>query len=187
MIKTQRAIVKGAARVRCSHGLPPALFRACFVLQMIMGKRKRQCDHHRRLDPALRLVIARAAGKYGGRIGGRARARSMTPLERSVAAMRAMRVRWARTTAEERRAWSDYMRAHQRRFWDGRTLPRKPVRERAPASVGTSPVGELPDVSTLARREPGPPPIPVVVIPRQHRVDPLSEPRKLRPTRRWDV
>jgi hypothetical protein len=101
--------------------------------------------------------------------------------------MRAVRARWARTPAEERRAWSDYMRAHQRRFWDGRTLPRKPIRERAPASVGASPIGEPPAVSTPARHEPTPRPIPVVAIPQRVRVDLMSEPWTLRPAKRWDV
>ena len=157
-----------------------------FVVQMTMSRRKRQRYHHR-LDPALRSAIARAAGTYGGRIGGPARALRMTPLERSIAAMRAVKARWAKTPAQERRAWSDYMRAHQRRFWDGKTLPHKPVRERAPVPVGASPIGEPLAVSTAGRHAPAASPIPVVVIPKRIRVDPLSEPWNLRPGRRYNI
>ena len=132
---------------------------------MGMRGRTRQRYHHR-LDPALRSAIARAAGAYGGRIGGPARAARMTPLERSIAAMRAVKARWAKTPAEERRAWSDYLRAHQRRFWDGR-LPRKPVRARVADPVEAFPVVVPPTVTAPARREPVPPPIPVVVMPRR--------------------
>jgi hypothetical protein len=90
--------------------------------------------------------------------------------------MRAVKARWAKTTVEERRAWSDYMRKHQRRFWDGETLPRKPVPERAPVSVGASPIGVPPAVSTPARHGPAPPPIPLVVVPRRVREPPMVQP-----------
>jgi hypothetical protein len=112
-------------------------------------------------------------------MGGPARASRMPPLERSIAAMRAAKVRWARTSPEERRAWSDYMLAHQRRFWDGRTLPRKPVRAGAPVSVGVSPISGTPvvNVSTVQpESQPAPHPIPVVVIPAPEREPSMARP-----------
>jgi hypothetical protein len=139
-----------------------------------------------KLDPALRSAIARACGKYGGRIGGPARALRLTPLERSRIAMQGGRARASAMTAEERSAWALYMLKHQPRFWNG-TLPRKPVRERAPVSVGASLIGEPPAASTPATREPVPQPIPVVVTPRRERVSLRSGPWQLRPAKRWDV
>jgi hypothetical protein len=65
---------------------------------------RRRHGFHQELDPALRSAIARACGKYGGRIGGPARARRMTPLERSRVAMQGGRARWAKTPPEGRRA-----------------------------------------------------------------------------------
>jgi hypothetical protein len=84
-------------------------------------------------------------------------------------------------TAEERSAWARYMLAHQRRFWDGKTLPRKPVREHAPLSAGVSPVGVPPAVNAPAR-EPAPPPILAVVMPLRAAVVPV-----VRPGMRYDV
>jgi hypothetical protein len=156
---------------------------SCYTAPVAARRRRR---FHQKLDPALRSAIARACGKYGGRIGGPARTRRMTPLERSRIAMQGGRARAASMTAEERRAWSDYMRAHQRRFWDGK-LPRKPVRELDPVSVGASSIGEPPAVSTPATREPVTQPIPVIVKPRRQRVSLPSEPWKLRPAKRWDI
>jgi hypothetical protein len=52
-------------------------------------------------------------------------------------------------------------------------LPPKPLRERV-----TRPVVSMPKP---------PPPPPIVVIPRRERVDPLSEPWKLRPAKRFHV
>jgi hypothetical protein len=102
-------------------------------------------------------------------MGGPARASRMPPLERSIAAMRAAKVRWARTSPEERSAWARYMLQHQRRFWDGRTLPRKPVRERTPVPVGAPQLFELTSVGMSARAcrlsQPPKGAIPVVVIP----------------------
>jgi hypothetical protein len=138
------------------------------------------------LDPAVRSAIARAAGKYGGRIGGPARAQRLTPLERSRIAMQGGRARAASMTAEERREWSDYMRKHQRRFWDGK-LPRKPIRERTPVSVGALPVSVPTGVATRPLRAPVPAPIPVIVTPQRVRVEPLPAPWKLRPAKRFDV
>jgi hypothetical protein len=127
-------------------------------------RRRKQSQHRQRLDPALRAVIARAAGKYGGRIGGPARALRMTPLERSIAAMRAVKARWAQTTVDERRAWARYLLAHQRRFWNGRTLPRKPVRVPMPKLTVAAPKPMPPQPTP----QPTPPqPIPVIVIPRR--------------------
>jgi len=167
--------------MRAVHVLGPSR-TVCrwFVVQMAMNRRTRQRYHHR-LDPALRSAIARAAGAYGGRIGGPARALRMTKLERSIAAMRAVRARWAKTTTEERRAWSDYMRKHQRRFFDGRTLPRKPVRGRAPVAVGASSDSVQPGVSAPPAvhkpvPQPAPQPIPVVVMPHRVQEQPLPQP-----------
>jgi hypothetical protein len=101
--------------------------------------------------------------------------------------MKGGRARAASMTAEERRAWSDYMRRHQRRFWDGETLPRKPVTAGAPVSMGTAQANEWPAVRTPVRREPVPPPIPTVVIPRAPRIDPMAETWKMRPAMRFDV
>jgi hypothetical protein len=153
--------------------------------------RHRQQRYDHRLDPALRSAIVRAAGKHGGHIGGPARARRMTPLERSIAAMRAVRARWERTTAEERRAWSDYMRAHQRRFLDGKTLPRKPAPVHAPEPVSSAPSTVRPIAPPTPARSPclmiPAPPIPTVVIPRPFQTSPLAEPRKVCPGLRFDV
>lgn len=133
------------------------------------------------LDPAVRSAIARAAGKYGGRIGGPARAQRLTPLERSRIAMQGGRARASSMAAEERSAWARYMLKHQRRFFDGRTLPRKPVRGRAPVSVGASSVSVQPRVSAPpAVHKPvpqsAPQPIQVVVMPHRVREQPLPQP-----------
>jgi hypothetical protein len=80
-------------------------------------------------------------------------------------------------TTEERSAWARYMLQHQRRFWDGRTLPRKPVRTRVTEAVSASPGDETRAVSAPARREPVPPQIPVIVIPRRTAVmEPVMRP-----------
>lgn len=90
-------------------------------------------------------------------------------------------------TAEERSAWARYMLQHQPRFWDGRTLPKKPVRARVADSVGVSPVDVPPAVSAPQTREAVPAPIPAIVVPRRPVVEPRFEPWTLRPARRWNV
>src|SRR5262249_55766449 len=107
--------------------------------------------------------------------------------ERSQVAMQGGRARWAKTPPQERRAWSDYMRAHQQRFWDGETLPRKPARQRAPVSIEASPVSVSLGVGARTERQPTFQAIPRIVIPQRERVDPLSEPWKLRPAIRYEI
>jgi hypothetical protein len=115
----------------------------------------------------------------------------MSPLERSIAAMRAVRVRWARTTAEERTAWARYMLAHQRRVGDGKTLPRKPAPVHAPEPVSSAPSTVPPIAPPTPASSPclmiPAQPIPTVVIPRPSQMSPLAEPRKVRPGMRFDV
>jgi hypothetical protein len=155
-----------------------------FAVEIVMRRRRRQ-RYHQQLDPAIRAAIARAAGKYGGRIGGPARALRLTPLERSRIAMQGGRARAASMTTEERSAWAHYMLQHQRRFWDGRTHPRKPVRARDSERV----VSRVPDITT-AKPVTSPHPtalllpsaIPVIVIPRRTAVVEV-----IRPGMRYDV
>jgi hypothetical protein len=125
----------------------------------VAARRRRR--FHQKLDPTLRSAIARACGKYGGRIGGPGRALRLTPLERSRIAMQGGRARAASMTPEERREWALYMLKHQRRFWDGKTLPRKPIRKHVP-----EPVVSAKSVAVPPGRVPlSAPPIPVVVMP----------------------
>lgn len=99
----------------------------------------------------------------------------MTPLKRSRIAMLGGRARAASMTADERSAWARYMLAHQRRFWDGKTLPRKPLRARPAVSEAASPVSE-------PMSNPLPLPTPVVVISRRAPVAQV-----VRPGIRFDV
>jgi len=158
ILTCDRITRRGGGGCWSKPGRSPTIFR---------GRRgpmraRRQHRFRQRLDPAIRLAIARASGARGGRVGGRVRALRMTSLERSVAAMLAVRVRWAQTTPEERRWWSDYMRAHQRRFRHLLpALPPRPVRDHARARMASS------SVSSSPARQPIPPPIPVIVIPQR--------------------
>lgn len=103
----------------------------------------------------------------------------MTQHERSAAAVRAVRTRWSRATAEERVWTAHFLRSHQKRFQGLPPVLRpKPVRAPTPKLSALLPKVPVPAPPKL----PLSPPIPTVVIPRRVREQPI-----LRPGVRYDV